>query len=106
MTPASHLPAQPVPAEPPAPQRVDALRVVTQVLPGGRIELTAPELPEGGTVEVIVVLPGPAGPSAERLSEGVLDILASLPPGPRLFKTPEEADRYLRQERDSWDKPR
>lgn len=90
-------------------QRVDALRVHAKVLPGHRIELTAPELPEGATVEVIVVLPRaapPAAPPAGDQPRHVLDILESLPPGPRLFKTPEEADRYLQQERDSWDKPR
>jgi len=34
-----------------------ALRLETTVLPGHRVEITAPELPEGATVEVIVVLP-------------------------------------------------
>lgn len=34
-----------------------ALRLETTVLPGHRLEITAPELPEGARVEVIVVLP-------------------------------------------------
>ena len=117
MTAASHLPANPAPVEPPAPQRVSALRVVTQVLPGGRIELTAPELPEGGTVEVVVILPRPAAPApapaeaagtvpAARPGEHVLDILASLPPGPRSGRTWEEVERHWQEERDAWDRER
>lgn len=33
----------------------------------------------------------------------VIDILAELP-GHRLFKTAEEVDAYIREERDSWDR--
>jgi hypothetical protein len=58
------------------------------------------QLPEGARVEVIVVLP--AAPARQRRS--MLDLLATLPPGPLLFKTPEEANRYLQEERDSWER--
>ena len=75
-----------------------ALRMETTILPGHRLEITAPELPEGARVEVIVVLP--ATTSSPRQS--MLEFLATLPPGPLLFKTPEEANRYLQEERDSW----
>ena len=34
------------------------LRIVTKVLPGHRIEISAPELPEGQEVSVTVVVPG------------------------------------------------
>jgi hypothetical protein len=34
----------------------------------------------------------------------VLDLLDVLPEGGRLLKTPAEADAYLREERDSWDR--
>jgi hypothetical protein len=34
-----------------------ASRTETKVLPGHRLEISAPELPEGARVEVIVVLP-------------------------------------------------
>ena len=37
-----------------------ALRMEATILPGHRLEITAPELPEGAKVEVIVLLP--AGP--------------------------------------------
>jgi hypothetical protein len=67
------------------------------VLPGHRLEVSDPELPEGVQVEIIVVLPAcpPRRPS-------MLDFLAGLPQGPLLFRTPEEANRYLQEERDSW----
>ena len=78
----------------------NALRLETTVLPGHRLEVTAPELPEGATVEVIVVLP--ATQPVRRPS--MLEYLATLPPGPLLFKTPEEANRYIQEERDSWER--
>jgi hypothetical protein len=77
-----------------------ALRMETTVLPGHRLEITAPELPEGAKVEVIVVLP--AAPATGRQS--MLEFLATLPPGPLLFETPEEANRYIQEERDSWER--
>ena len=77
-----------------------ALRLETTILPGHRLELSAPELPEGFKVEVIVVLP--ATPPPRRRS--MLEFLATLPPGPLLLKTPEDAKRYIQEERDSWDR--
>ncbi len=41
--------------------------------------------------------------SAPRPSTFALDLLETLPGG-RLFKTAEEADEYLRQERESWER--
>jgi hypothetical protein len=77
-----------------------ALRMETTVLPGHRLEISAPELPEGATVEVIVVLP--ETPRAKFAS--ALEFLESLPPGPRAFPTWEEYERHLREEKDSWDR--
>lgn len=68
-----------------------ALRVQTTILPGHRLEIAAPELPEGATVEVLVVWS--AEPSPRRQS--MLDFLAPLPPGPLLFPTPEEANQSI-----------
>jgi len=68
-------------------------------LPGDRIELTDPELPCGQSVDVFVLLP--EGPATARPS--AIDVLAQAPGG-RLFKTAEEVDTYLREERDSWDR--
>jgi len=76
-----------------------ALHVTTKVLPGNKIEITSPELKEGEPVEVFLVLPAAAaGPQ-----RSVLEIVESLK-GHRLFQTPGEVDKYLQQERDSWDR--
>jgi hypothetical protein len=77
-----------------------ALRVETTVLAGHRLEISDPHLPEGATVEVIVLLPEkPAQPR-----QSTLEFLKTLPPGPLLFKTPEEANRYIQEERDAWER--
>ncbi len=73
------------------------LEFQTTILPGGRIEVSAPELPVGRTVSVSVVIadePAPKRPLSE--------VLAGYPGG-QLFRTAEEAVAYLRAERDAWD---
>ena len=75
-----------------------ALHLKTTILPGGRIELEDSELPAGQSVEVIVLLPNP--PTKARQS--ALDILAQAP-GQRIFKTADDVDAYIKQERDAWD---
>ena len=77
-----------------------ALRMETTVLPGHRLEVTARELPEGVKVELIVVLPEKPAPARRSM----LEFLATLPPGPLLFNTPEDANRYIQEERDSWER--
>ncbi len=77
-----------------------ALHVRTEVLPGHRIEITTPELKEGESVDVFLVVSEPSDQRRSSISE----FLAALPPGPRQFKTAEEVNEYLRQERDSWDR--
>jgi hypothetical protein len=78
----------------------NTLHLETTVLPGHRLELSAPELPEGARVEVIVVLPAPR----ESKFGSAFEFLQSLPAGPRAFRTWEEYKRHLQQERDSWDR--
>jgi hypothetical protein len=77
-----------------------ALRMGTTILPGHRLEITAPELSEGAKVEVIVVLP--ETPQPHRVS--MLEFLKSLPSGPRAFPTWEEHERHLREEKDAWER--
>lgn len=77
-----------------------ALRLETTVLPGHRLEVSDPELPEGATVEVIVVFPEKPKPQFG----SALEFLESLPAGPRAFKTWEEYERHLQEEKDSWDR--
>jgi hypothetical protein len=76
-----------------------ALRMETIVLPGHRVEITAPELPEGAKVEVIVVLPH-AG-FVPRTS--MVELLKTLPPGPRGCDTWEEYERILQEEKNAWE---
>jgi hypothetical protein len=76
------------------------LRMETTILPGHRLEISAPELPEGARVEVIVVLPE-ATPSC-RIS--MLELLESLPPGPRAFPTWDEYERHLQEEKNAWER--
>jgi hypothetical protein len=73
------------------------LHIETTVLPGNRVEFSAPELPEGTKVEVIVMVPAPR-------RQSMLEYLKTLPPGPLVFKTPAEVDAYLQEERNAWDR--
>jgi hypothetical protein len=76
------------------------LHIVTTVMPGKRVEFTAPELIEGETVELSVVLS-----SREAPAEGsILKFLESLPPGPRGYSSWEDLDREFQAERDAWDR--
>jgi hypothetical protein len=77
-----------------------ALRMEATILPGHRLEISAPELPEGVKVEVIVILPGKPEPRFT----STLEFLESLPPGPRAFKTWDEYEQHLREEKDSGDR--
>lgn len=76
-----------------------SLRLETTVLPGHRLEIHTPELPEGAKVEVIIHLP-----NGEPQFGSALEFLESLPPGPRAFNTWEEYEQHLREERDSWER--
>lgn len=70
----------------------------TIVKPGGVVELTSPELPEGAIVEVIVLVQA-TGEAAKELPP----LTSFIGAAPGNFATPEEADQFIRQERDAWD---
>ena len=72
---------------------------ITGVVTNG-VVVPSSRLPEGAQVEVIVVTPEKPRPQFG----SALDFLESLPPGPRAFKTWEEYERFLREERSSWDR--
>ncbi|GAA6616861.1 hypothetical protein [Scytonema sp. NUACC26] len=76
-----------------------ALRITTKVLPGNKIEIELPQAEIGDDVYVIVILPSKAEPKRR----SAVDILNELP-GRRLFKTAEEVDKYLKEERESWER--
>jgi len=75
------------------------LHIETTVLPGNRVEVCAPELPEGARVEVTVVVPQQPSP----MHASAYEYLQSLPPGPRAFDTWEEYEDFLRKEKDAWE---
>jgi hypothetical protein len=72
---------------------------ITGVVTNGVVVPSSP-LPEGAKVEVFVVAPEKPTPQFG----SALEFLESLPPGPRAFKTWEEYEQFLREERNSWDR--
>jgi hypothetical protein len=72
------------------------IEVTTKVLPGHRIEVEVPELPEGTLVRVLVTLDGE--PKKRSFYENLGDYRGGL------FKTAEEVEAYIREERDSWER--
>ena len=74
-----------------------ALHLKTTVLPGGKIEIVDQALPVGESVDVVV------SQSPESAGRSAVDILAEAP-GHLLFKTAEDVESYLKEERDSWDR--
>jgi len=83
-----------------------ALKLVAPILPGKRIEVSSPDLPESGDVELIIVLPSAPDESVleSARSESVLDFLASLPK--RTYSPEEwnEVEQELQKERNSWER--
>ena len=77
-----------------------AIHIQTTILPGGKIEVSAPELPPGKRANVFVVIEDEE-PQEKR---HVLDMRSSTFSGHRLFQTAEEVDANIREERDSWER--
>jgi hypothetical protein len=73
------------------------LQFDTVVLPGNRVEVRSPELPEGQLAKVTIVVDQPS-----LVKRPLEEILAGYKGGQ--FKTAEEVDAYIREERESWDK--
>ncbi len=75
-----------------------ALRLTGTVQPGGCVEVSSPHLPVGKAVDVIVLFPQ----EADLTRRSVTDVLAEAP-GNLAFRTAEEVDAYIREERDAWE---
>ena len=75
---------------------VHALRKKVTVKPGGVVELRSPELIPGSTVEVIVLQE-----KEPRKASSLGNLFGA---GKGVFSTPEEADEFIRKERDLWDR--
>jgi hypothetical protein len=74
------------------------VRVKTIVLPGGKIEISTPELIPGQHATVVVTIED--NEPAQQPHD--IDILTALP-GLQLFHNAEEVDAYIHEERDSWE---
>ncbi len=75
-----------------------ALHITTKVLPGNKIEIEIPEAQIGDSVDVFVVLPEKVKTKKRSVIEILKDVHSKRPP-----KSAEEIDRYLQEERESWD---
>jgi hypothetical protein len=75
------------------------IHITTTVLPGGKIEVSAPELIPGQRADVFVVVKNERPVKKRR----AVDILAEFP-GHLEFQTAEEVDAYIREERASWER--
>lgn len=75
-----------------------ALHITTKVLPGNKIEIEILEAAIGDSVDVFVVLPEKPESKRRSIIAFLEEIHAKRPP-----KSAEEIDRYLQEERESWD---
>jgi hypothetical protein len=74
---------------------------ITGIVTNGVVVPNTP-LPEGAHVEIHLSDRAPDAPPVRRQS--MLEFLGTLPPGPLLFKTPDDANRCIQGERDSWER--
>jgi len=74
------------------------VRVKTIVLPGGKIEISTPELIAGQYATVVVTIED----NESGQQPHVIDLLRALP-GHQLFHSADEVDAYMHEERQSWE---
>ncbi|MFN7572580.1 MAG: hypothetical protein ACK5TK_14195 [Betaproteobacteria bacterium] len=72
---------------------LNAIKRSVAVQRGGRIELRVAELPEGSTADVIVL---------EERRAGRRKLVSPIGQGTVAFVSDEDADRFIRAERDRW----
>lgn len=73
-----------------------ALQVKTKILPGHRIEIRSPELPDGKSALVLIIL-DQDDDAKKTWKENLQGYRGGL------FKSAKEVDDYIREERASWD---
>jgi hypothetical protein len=76
---------------------LNGLRQKAIVQPNGTVMVQSPELPLGATVEVIVLVESQPPEPLE------LPLTSLIGTGQGSFATYEEADQFIRRERDSWE---
>ena len=82
-----------------------AIRIRTRVLPGKRIEFTAPKLPDDGEVGLIVMMDRQdvADPPRRRCRD-VAELLRSLPPIERTAEEWAAVEREIEEDRNAWNR--
>lgn len=75
------------------------LRLQTRVKEKGTINIEIPQLVPGDDVEILIIFPQHPAVS-ESLS--VMEVIEQAS-GQRIFKTADDVDTYLQDERNSWD---
>lgn len=76
-----------------------ALRITTQVLPGNKIEIQIPQAEIGDNVDVFVILPE----KTESKRRSVVELIEQIRSERPSFRTTEDIDKQLKEERESWD---
>jgi hypothetical protein len=76
-----------------------ALHITTKVLPGNKIEIEIPDAKEGDNVDVFVILPE----KLESKRRSVVELIEKIRNQRSSFRTTEDIDKQLQQERESWD---
>ena len=71
-----------------------AIRQRVTIQPGGRVGTIAPELTAGNEAEAVIL---------EELSPSSRCLADLVGCGRGAFSSPEEADHFIRRERDAWD---
>lgn len=79
---------------------VRELHIRAKVQPGGKIEIESPELTAGEDVDVTI---SPSADETAPKKRSAWEILSEAP-GHLIFKSAEEVDDYIREERASWDR--
>jgi hypothetical protein len=84
---------------------ISEVRTHATVQPGGLVEVRSNELPEGATVEVIVLVEihNLEKPSSKEAKAKGLSRFLGATKGKGSFSGVADIDAYIRQERDSWD---
>ena len=76
-----------------------ALHLRATVRPGGRVEIIDPQLSQGASVDVIVLLPE----QRTNMRHSILDVLAAAP-GQRSFRSADEVDAHIQEAREEWER--
>lgn len=83
---------------------IQAVRQRVIVAEGGQIVVRVPELKPGSGAEVIVLPDETAVPESGQNDKPLVRRSSLIGSCKGMFKSPEDADRYLNEERDSWER--